>query len=378
MKVSPIPAVVLGLISLSLPACERMHAEEKHQEHEEHNKIVVTSPKVQDVTITEQYVCQIHSRRHINVRALQVGYLEAIPVREGQEVKEGEVLFTVIPILYQARLEAERAEARLAELEYNNTERLAKDRNQVVSLNEVALFAAKLAKAQANVKKAEAELAFATVKAPFDGIIDRLHEQQGSLIKEGDVLTTLSDNAVMWVYFNMPELRYIEYRAREGKHPNVSQLKLVDSRIELILANGSKYDQTASNTVTIEGDVNFETGNFKLRADFPNPDRLLRHGQTGTVRILRAQHDAVVIPQRATYEILDKQYVWVVGEDKVVHQRPITIAHELEDKFVIESGLDVKDKFILEGVRQVRDGDKVDAEFVKPDEALSHQKFHAE
>ena len=86
----------------------------------------------------------------------------------------------------------------------------------MVSQQEVALFEAKLAKAKAKAKLAEAELNFTIVRAPFDGIIDRLHEQQGSLIKEGDILTTLSDNSVMWVYFNVPEARYLEYMAEPG------------------------------------------------------------------------------------------------------------------------------------------------------------------
>ena len=104
----------------------------------------------------------------------------------------------------------------------------------MVSQNEVALLEAKLAKAQAKVELAEAELNFTTVKAPFDGIVDRLHEQQGSLIKEGDILTTLSDNSVMWVYFNVPEARYLEYMAEHGSEQG-------DRQIELVLANGSKF-----------------------------------------------------------------------------------------------------------------------------------------
>ena len=160
-------------------------------------------PRRQDVIITQQYVCQIHSQRHIEVRALENGYLEEIPVKEGQAVKEGDVMFKIVPILYQAKLDAEMAEAKLAQLEFKYTKKLSE--NKVVSQNEVALFEAKLAKAQAKAELAEAELNFTNVKAPFDGIIDRLHEQQGSLIKEGDILTTLSDNSVMWVYFNVPE-----------------------------------------------------------------------------------------------------------------------------------------------------------------------------
>src|SRR5262249_54808964 len=101
--------------------------------------------------------------------------------------------------------------------------------------------------------------------------------------------------------------------------------------------------------------------------------------QTGTVLIHRTLNNAIVIPQRAVFETLDKRYVYVVGEDDVVHQREIVIQNELEDIFVIKKGLDVNDRIVLEGVRQVRDGEKVeDYEFRKPEEALAHQKNHAE
>ena len=250
----------------------------------------------------------------------------------------------------------------------NNTKRLAA--KQGVSQNEVRLFEAKLAKAQAKADLALAELNFTKVRAPFDGIVDRLHEQQGSLIKEGDILTTLSDNSLMWVYFNVPEARYLEYMAEPGQDKESPD-------IELMLANGSKFQQIGK-IGAIEANFNNETGNIAFRADFPNPDGLLRHGQTGNVLIHRTLKNAIVIPQRATFEILDKRYVYVVGEDDVVHQREIVIQHEMEDIFVIKKGLDVNDKIVLEGVRQVRDGEKVEYEFRKPEEALANQKNHAE
>ena len=240
----------------------------------------------------------------------------------------------------------------------------------MVSQNEVALYKAKLAKAKAKAELAEAELNFTNVRAPFDGIVDRLHEQLGSLIKEGDILTTLSDNSVMWVYFNVPEARYLEYMADLDQHKE-------DEQIELVLANGSKFPQPGK-IGAIEAKFNNETGNIPFRADFPNPDGLLRHGQTGTVLIHRTLKDAIVIPQRATFEILAKRYVYVVGEDDVVHQREIIIQNELDDIFVIKSGLDVNDKIILEGIRQVRDGEKVEYEFREPEEVLANLKYHAE
>ena len=374
MKVSRGLAILL--LCCSLPACQ-MQAKEEH--HEEHFKIVATSPLVKDVVVTQQYVCQIRSRRHIEVKPLQEGYLEKIELKEGQQVKEGDELFKILPTIYKARLEAEQARANVARIKWEQSVSLNGQSTPVVSKIDVLLAAAEYKEAQARADQADAEMKFTVVKAKFNGIVDRLMQQEGSFVDKKDVLTTLSDNEVMWVYFNMPEVRYLEYRAREGKNYNVSQLTLVDARIELVLANGNTFDQRAGNVLTIEGDVNFETGNFKLRADFPNPDRLLRNGQTGTVMIHRTVPKGLVIPQRATFEVLDKQYVWVIGEDKVVHRRPITVAYELEDKFVIASGLSVKDKFVLDGVQQVKENDTLkDVEFEPPEAALAHPKHHAE
>jgi membrane fusion protein (multidrug efflux system) len=364
MKSAQIRVLLLTLLSLSLPAC---HTREEHAEGE-HQKIVVTSPQAKDVVITQQFVCQIHSRRHINVCAQANGYLDEILVNEGQEVKKDAVMFKIRPILYKAKWDAETAEAKLAEMELNYSKMLSKD--SIVAPTEVALYQAKLAKATAKAKLAEAELNFTDVKAHFDGIVDRLHEQLGSLIKEGDVLTTLSDNSVMWVYFNVPEARYLEYMAESGEEKESQQ-------IELVLANGSKFPYTGK-IGAIEGKFNNETGNIAFRADFPNPDKLLRHGQTGNVLIHRTQHNAIVIPQRATFETLDKRYVYVVGEDDVVHQREIVVEREMDDIFVIASGLGVNDRFVLEGVRQVEDGKKEEYAFRKPQEALANLKYHAE
>ena len=122
MKVSPILAFTLALISLSLPACSK-HEEEHHEAH----KITATNPESKAVTLTQQYVCQIHSQRHIKVRALEMGYLEAITIKEGQQVKAGDVLFKVIPILYQKKADAELAEAKLAQLEYNYTKKSVRE-----------------------------------------------------------------------------------------------------------------------------------------------------------------------------------------------------------------------------------------------------------
>jgi membrane fusion protein (multidrug efflux system) len=364
MKRPSISAVILALVALALPGC---HTEKVQAHHEEH-QIVVSSPNAKAVTVTQPYVCQIHSQRHIKVRALENGYLQEIAVKEGQAVKKGQLMFKVIPVLYQARLDAEVAERDLAQLERNNTKRLFDD--NVVSKNQLMLLDAKLAKAKAKAELAKAELNFTEVRAPFDGIIDRLHEQLGSLVEEGDVLTTLSDNSLMWVYFNVPEAQYLDYMDGVKQHKE-------DPRIELMLADGSKFQQVGK-IGAIEANFNNETGTVPFRADFPNPDRLLRHGQTGTVLLHREMPGAVVIPQRATFEILDKRYVYVVDKDDVVHQRQIVVQNEMDDIYVIKSGLNVDDRMVLEGMRQIHDGEKVKYEFRKPELVMVNLKNKAE
>jgi membrane fusion protein, multidrug efflux system len=367
MKVSPFQAVLLALFSLFLASCQRLNGQEEKPQ-EEHQKITVTCPQEKDVTITQQYVCQIHSQRHINVCAFVNGYLEDVLVKEGQAVKKGDPMFRILPTLYKAKLDAELAEVKLVGLEFNNTKKLCDEK--VVSQQEVALQQAKLSKAVATADLARAELNFTDVKAPFDGIVDRLEQRPGSLIKEGENLTSLSDNSVMWVYFNVPEARYLEFMSDPQEEKE-------EQKIELVLANGSKFPHAGA-IGAIEANFNNETGNIPFRADFPNPEGLLRHGQTGNVLIKRPLKNALVIPQRATFEILDKQFVYVVGKDGVVHQREIVIQNEMEDIFVIKKGLAVDDKIVLEGIRQVRDGDKVEFEFRRPEQVLADQKHHAE
>lgn len=234
----------------------------------------------------------------------------------------------------------------------------------------VALAKAKLARAQAELQLAEAELEFTEVRAPFDGIIDRFERQQGSLIDEGEVLTTLSDNSLMWVYFNVPEARYLQYRVNQSKGAD-------DPKVHLVLANGERFDHPGV-IGAIEADFNNETGNIAFRADFPNPAGYLRHGQTGTIVLSRVDDGAFVIPQRATFEVLAKRFVFVVDEENVVHQREIEVLRELEDVFVLKEGLSADERIVLEGVRQVRDGEEIEYEFREPGAVLATLKYDAE
>lgn len=341
--------------------CNKEHKEKEHE-----TEFLVTNPIKKDTSITKEYVSQIHSIQHIELRAQERGYLEKIYVDEGQYVKKGQLLFKIMPKLYEAERLKTQAEADFAEIEYKNTKRLA-DSN-VVAPNELAMAKAKLDKAKAELTLAQVHLSFTEIRAPFDGIIDRFHVRLGSLIDEGDLLTNLSDNSKMWVYYNVPEAEYLDYKAKEdaGK-----------PKVNLMMANNKMFEYSGI-VETIEGEFNNETGNIAFRATFPNPKGLLRHGETGNIQMTLPIKNAVIIPQKATFEVLDKKYVYVVDENDEIKSREITIAAELPHLFIISDGLSLNDKILLEGIRLVKENDKIHYKVEKPENVISHLELYAE
>src|SRR5690606_25718158 len=145
---------------------------DNHKKHED-GKFVVTNPVRKDTIVYQEYVCQIRSAQHIELRALERGYLQNIYVDEGQLVKKGQLMFQIMPMIYEAEMQKAKAEVNFAEIEYRNTKSLA-DSN-IVSLNELALATARLNKAKAELSLAQAHLEFTRIRAPFDGIMDRFH-----------------------------------------------------------------------------------------------------------------------------------------------------------------------------------------------------------
>ena len=339
----------------------------KPEEKEEQIKLLVTSPLVKDTTVTKEYVAQIHAYQHIELRALEKGYLQKIFVDEGQEVKKGQAMFQITPLIYNADLQKSQAEANYVGIEYHNTKSLA-DSN-IVSKNELALARAKYDKAKADVSLAKTHLQFTAIKAPFDGIMDHFQGRLGSLVDEGDLLTTLSDNSKMWVYFNVPEAEYLAYKAQAKADNQVN--------VQLLMANNEVFPEPGK-VQTIEADFNNETGNIAFRATFPNPKGLLRNGETGSVLMTVPLKHALLIPQKASFEVLEKRYVYVVDAKNVVHQREIQIASEMPDLYVIKSGISANDKILLEGIRKVKDGDKISYAFENMQKVLPTLKVYSE
>lgn len=339
----------------------------KKEEKEEEIKFLVTSPLKKDTSITREYVSQIHAIQHIEIRSREKGYLQEIFVDEGQHVKQGQLMFRILPLLYQAEMQKAQAEVNFVEIEYQNTKQLSE--KNVVSPNELALAKAKLDKAKAELTLAQVHLGFTEIKAPFNGIMDHFQVRLGSLVDEGDLLTTLSDNSEMWVYFNVPEAEYLNYKT------NATAENFL--KVNLLMANNQlfKYPGVVK---TIEADFNNETGNIAFRATFPNPEGLLRHGETGNVEMTIPLKNALIIPQKATYEVLEKKYVFVVDKNHVVHSREITVASEMPDLYIIKDGLAENEKILLEGIRKVKDNDKIDYDYEDPKTVLPKLKVYVE
>ncbi len=363
MKITIKTLVFTALIlTISLTSCEK-----KHEEKQDHSEFLVTKPIKKDTSTTKDYVSQIHSIRHIELRALEKGYLKQISVDEGQHVKEGQLMFKIMPNIYEAELQKAKAESDVAEIELKNTQLLA-DGN-VVSPNELAMAKANLNKAKAEVALAQTHLGFTNVKAPFDGIMDHLEVREGSLLDEGELLTTLSDNSKMWVYFNVPETEYLDYIMSKDKDSK--------KQVELLMANNRKFNQKGI-VETIEGEFNSETGNIAFRATFPNPDGILRHGETGSILMTVPYKDALIIPQKATFEILDKTYVFIIDKSNVVRQREVSIAAELPHLYIINKGLSESDTILLEGIRMVKNNQEIHTKFLEPNQVLSELDLYAE
>ncbi|MDD2794115.1 MAG: efflux RND transporter periplasmic adaptor subunit [Sediminibacterium sp.] len=359
-----------GILFIALSATTIHFASCSHHEVEKEKEATfeVTSPIQTDTTIYKEYVAQIHSANHIELRSQEKGYLEKIYVDEGQFVKKGQLMFKLMPAIYEAEVEKAKAEVNFAEIEYKNSKSLSE--NNVVSPNEMALAKAKLDKARAELRLAQTHLAFTEIRAPFDGIMDKFHTRLGSLVDEGELLTTLSNNSKLWVYFNVTESEYLDY---------IQKVKNKEKQKVLLQMANKEMFKSSGFVETIEADFNNETGNISFRAAFLNPKGILRHGETGNILMPVNLKNAIIIPQKSSFDVLDKKYVYVVDEKGVIRSTQVTIAQEIPHLYVVASGLKSTDKILLEGLGKVKNNEKIKYRFIPlKNEMAGIKNIHAE
>lgn len=321
----------------------------------------VTSPVRIDTNTWIEYVADIAAIKNIEIRAKATGYLEKVHVDEGSYVREGQLLFSINNREYsealakdRALLKIARAEAKNAELELENTKVLW-DKN-VISKIEYEFAKNKLQIAKAKVEEMLAEeahgklmLSYAELRAPFSGTISRLPNKIGSLIEEGTLLTTLSQNEEIFAYFDVSEKEYLEFMSK------ITSGKERDRKVQLVMANG-KLHPDGGLIETMDGEIDAETGNLAIRARFSNKGKILKHGASGKIRMQKEFKNALIIPQKSTFEIQDKVYVYVIDKYGKARTRAIEIQARIPHFYIISNGLSKDDTILYEGIQSVSDG----------------------
>jgi len=343
-------------VLLALAGCER-----KQTSPVTVDAHAVIKPTVKDAEYSNEYVAEIRSVHYVEVRSRIKGHIEKIHVDEGQAVKEDQLLFTLSFGEFEKELQkadaaqkSALANLKAAEVELSNVKRLL-DKN-IVAPSEFEVAKAKVEALKANIEEAAANkaqvalnLSFAQIKAPFSGYVNRIPNKVGSLIADGDMLTSVSDNREVFAYFNLSEIDYLNYVMDKDKRIENVGLKL---------ANHARYPH-AGKIEMIESEFDHATGNIAFRARFPNPDGLLKHGANGKVVINKHLDHALFIPQKSTFEIQDKLYVYVVKAGGELQQRQVRPKMRFQDFYVIESGLTPDDNILYEGAESMKDGDKI-------------------
>jgi len=313
-----------------------------------------------DTILQRDYVADIKAVQNVELRARVQGFLEKVNVDEGQEVKKGQILFKTNEQEYKAdlakakaNLESARAEAKVIEFEVQQL-KIMVDKN-VISESELNLtkakydaVIAKIAEAKSAMDNAAVQLSYTNIRAPFDGIIDRIPLRTGSLIDQGSLFTTVSNISSVHVYFNVSEKEYLEYikSKSETTESNV---------VQLVLADGAPYPFDGI-IETMQGEFNANTGSIAFRALFPNPTKILKHGATGKIILTNRIRNAIIIPQKAVFEIQDRSFVYIVTDDNHVEMRSIIPRARFSLYYIIESGLEVGEHLIFEGIQNVKDG----------------------
>ncbi|MGE0568412.1 MAG: efflux RND transporter periplasmic adaptor subunit [Bacteroidia bacterium] len=355
-------------ILLLLLSCE----EEKNSES---TKIFpITSPIIIDTSYYQEYVADIHSKEHIELRTRIKGFIDKIYVDEGNFVKKGQLIFSLSKKEYQEQLQRAKAQLKNALADAKETELEVKNIKSLVDKNVVSQTKLDMAKLRLQAKKAKVDearatestalvnLSYAEIKAPFDGKIDRIPNKTGSLVDEGTLLTSISDNTEILAYFNITEEEYLNL-AKQKKDSTYSK------QVELVLANGQIFPYTGI-IETSESEFDKRTGNIAFRARFANPKLLLKHGSSGKVRIKNTIKNAIVIPQKATFEIQDRVFIYLVDENNKTKIKQVNILLRLPHLFVVDN-LSINDKIIYEGIQNIKEDKTIQTEFISMSEIIN-------
>ncbi len=329
------------------------------------NEYPVVEVGTQSSTTQTTYPATIKGVQDVQISPKVAGFITQVNVKEGQTVSAGQVLFVIDNVTYQAQVRqaqasvnTAKASLNTAKLSYENAQKLHE--NGVIGDFELQQATNQYEQAKASVAQAEALLAsnkemlsYCYVKSPAAGVVGTLPYKVGALVSTGNVLTTVSNNSSMEVYFSVTEKDALEMSKGEGgQNAAVSKFPPV----KLKLADGTLYN--LDGTVTkMSGVIDAATGSVQMIALFQNPQRVLKSGGSGAIVIPHSTSSAIIIPQSAVSEVQNKKFVYLLGADNKVKYSEITVAPQNDGmNYVVTTGLKTGDKYVSNGITKLTDG----------------------
>lgn len=357
--------IIIGMALLALSSCGQP---EKPQMAHKAAPFQVQTIEKSDVTIYKKYATNIEGEQNVEIRSKVAGFIEKIYIDEGATVKKGQLLFKLsAETLNQqlnaakANIEVAKSQVEVAQVELEKISPLVQ--KNIVSPIELQTASSKLnaAKAQLSVAKAnylnaKENLEYTIITSPVDGIVGSIPYKVGSLVGRTEVqpLTTVSDIKNVYAYFTMNEKQLLEFIRSLDGNSMADKIKQMPE-VELYLADGSLYTHKGR-IETINGMVNPRTGSVNYRAIFPNPDRLLRNGNSGTIKLPTQISSAILLPQKSTFELQGKRFVYVVGTEDKVKSQEVVVSETVGDQIIVQSGLKAGEVIVNDGLIKLREG----------------------
>ncbi|PIQ22328.1 MAG: efflux transporter periplasmic adaptor subunit [Cytophagales bacterium CG18_big_fil_WC_8_21_14_2_50_42_9] len=348
---------------------------------QEPQNFAVFSLSPRSATLYSDYPATLEGEQNIEIRPKVEGYVEKIYIKEGAAVKKGQLLFKISAPQYEqevrtatAAITSAQAQVNTAQLQVNKTKPLVE--KEIISHfelesaeNSLKTAKANLAQARSTLANAKTNLGYTTLSSPVSGVIGTLPHKVGSLVNGNitEPLTTVSNIQKMYAYFSLNEKQLLEFsRTYSGK--TISEKLKNIPPVSLILSDGSTYSEKGK-VETASGLLNTQTGSATLRATFPNPVGLLRSGGSGTVRIPQEVTNGILVPQKSTYELQGKRFVYVVDQAGKVKSTEIQIMSLPAGQFyVVTSGLKAGDEVVFEGGGTIQDGTEIKPQIMAANE----------
>ncbi|OYD42690.1 efflux RND transporter periplasmic adaptor subunit [Sphingobacterium cellulitidis] len=327
----------------------------------------------QAATVYTDFPVNLQGVQDIELRSKVSGFIDDIFVDEGQYVNKGQLLFRIFAPEYEEELARSSAAIKSTEAELADAQLLVDRTKPLVdegiigkyelesALQNLANKNAQLSQAKAIKNTASANVAYSQIRAPFAGVMGLIPYKTGSLVSSSSIepLSHLSDISKIHAYFSINEKQFTRF-LHEAKNKSLLDYLQQHAEIALILPDGNQFDQKGKIDM-IGGQIDPKTGSINLRAVFQNPDGMMRSGNSATLRMYEKVQEAILIPQRATYELQGKKYVYKVDDESVVTSAPISILDKIpsNEYFIVSDGLQRGEKIIVEGLANVKEGMKI-------------------